>query len=98
MKGGRGHDYDHGYDLRLHPAGDGFVAPKAKRPGWLRRDPAPWRGITVCPAQGSPAGLGGGWPISNIFATHNLPVSSSDILQKAAASPARGRSSRTTLY
>jgi hypothetical protein len=38
---GHGHDYDHGHDLRLHPAGDGFVAPKAKRHGWLLPDPAP---------------------------------------------------------
>ena len=31
-----GHVYDHGHDLRLHPAGDGCVAPKAKRHRWLR--------------------------------------------------------------
>jgi hypothetical protein len=29
---GHGHVYDHGHDLRLNPTGDGFVAPKAKRP------------------------------------------------------------------
>jgi hypothetical protein len=52
----------------------------------------------VCSAQGSPAGLGRGWPIPTILATHNLPASRSDILQKVAASPARSRSSRTTLY
>jgi hypothetical protein len=44
---GHGHDHDHGYDLRLHPTGDGFVAPKAKRHGWFRPDPVPWRGITA---------------------------------------------------
>ena len=38
---GHGHVYDHGHDLRLHPAGDGFVAPKAKRHRWLLADPAP---------------------------------------------------------
>ena len=38
---GHGHDYDHGHDLRLHPAGDGFVAPEAKCHGWFLRDPAP---------------------------------------------------------
>jgi ABC-type Zn2+ transport system substrate-binding protein/surface adhesin len=39
------HDHDHGHGLRLHPTGDGFVAPKAKHHGWLDPDPAPWRGI-----------------------------------------------------
>ena len=50
---GHGHDYDydHGHDLRLHPAGNGFVAPKAKRHRWLRPDPAPWRGIRVSPPE-----------------------------------------------
>ena len=46
---GHGHDYDydydHGHDLRLHPVGDGFVVPKAKRHRWFHPDPAPWRGI-----------------------------------------------------
>jgi hypothetical protein len=52
----------------------------------------------VCPAHGSPAGLGGGWPIPTLVATHNPPAIRSDIVQKAPASLARGRSSRTTLY
>jgi hypothetical protein len=52
----------------------------------------------VCPAQGSPAGLGGGWPIPTVVATHNPPAIRSDIVQETAASLARGRSSRTTLY
>jgi hypothetical protein len=30
-----GHGHDHDHDLRLHPTGDGFVAPKAERHGWL---------------------------------------------------------------
>jgi hypothetical protein len=34
-----GHGHDH--DLRLHPAGVGFVVPKAKRYRWLHPDPAP---------------------------------------------------------
>jgi len=37
---GHGHvyDYDHVYDhdLRHHPAGDGFIAAKAKCHDWLR--------------------------------------------------------------
>jgi hypothetical protein len=42
-KGGRGHD--HGDDRVLHPAGDGFVAQKAKPLACLPPDPAPRRGI-----------------------------------------------------
>ena len=52
----------------------------------------------VCPAQGSPAGLGSGRPIRAVVATHNPPAIRSDIVQETAASLARSRSSRTTLY
>jgi hypothetical protein len=52
----------------------------------------------VCSAQGSPAGLGGGWPILTVGATHTPPAHRSDIVQETAASLARSRSSRTTLY
>jgi len=43
--GKRGHDHDRVYDPPLHPAGVGFVAPKAKRYAGLPLDPALSRGI-----------------------------------------------------
>jgi hypothetical protein len=44
---GHGHGHGHGHDIRLHPAGVGFVVTKAKRYRWLPPDPAPSRGIRV---------------------------------------------------
>ena len=52
----------------------------------------------VCPAQGSPDGLGAGWPIPTVVATHNPPPSGRTSCKETPASVARGRSSRTTLY
>ena len=46
---GHGHDHGHGHghDVRLHPAGDGFVAKIAKSHARLCPDPASCRGITI---------------------------------------------------
>jgi len=52
----------------------------------------------VCPAQGSPTAFAAGSAIRTLLATGHTPAISSDILQETAASPARSRSSRTTLH
>jgi hypothetical protein len=52
----------------------------------------------VCPAQGSPTAFPAGSATRTLLATGHMPAISSDILQKAAASLSRSRSSRTTLH
>jgi len=52
----------------------------------------------VCPVQGSPTAFAAGSAIRTLLATGHTPAISSDILQETAASPARSRSSRTTLH
>jgi hypothetical protein len=52
----------------------------------------------VCPAQRSPTAFAAGSAIRTLLATGHTPAISSDILQETAASPARSRSSRTTLH
>jgi hypothetical protein len=51
-----------------------------------------------CPAQRSPTAFPAGSAIRTLLATGHTPAISSDILQETAASPARSRSSRTTLH
>ncbi|HJX63994.1 MAG TPA: hypothetical protein VJ860_08580 [Polyangia bacterium] len=52
----------------------------------------------VCPAHDSPSAFTAASTIRTLLATGHSPAISSDILQETAASPARSRSSRTTLY
>ena len=52
----------------------------------------------VCPAQGSPTAFAAGSAIRTLLATGHMAAISSGILRKTAASPARGRSSRTPFH
>jgi hypothetical protein len=52
----------------------------------------------VCPPQGSPTAFTAAAAIRTLPATGHTPATSWDILQETAASPARSRSSRTTLH
>jgi hypothetical protein len=52
----------------------------------------------VCPPQGSPTALIAAAAIRTLPATGHTPAIRWDILGKTAASPARSRSSRTTLH
>jgi hypothetical protein len=54
--------------------------------------------LPVCPAHGSPSAFTAASTIRTLLATGHSPAISSDILQETAGSPARSRSSRTTLY
>ena len=52
----------------------------------------------VCPVQGSPTAFAAGSAIRTLLATGHMAAISSGILRKTAASPARGRSSRTPFH